>query len=394
MTDDRTDQADAAPREDHQSEDLWTAAAVRRRPGLYVGSVDEYGIHRMLWGVVAEGIHEYLVGRAGQISVCILADGGVSVAHDGQGYAGEQDHTGEGTLHDTLTGAPRLPAREGNDRLYDHYGASLPAVNGLSARLVADVRRDGATWRQDYARGKAQGCIVRVGPAEGTGLTITFWPDPAIFGPATFRRDQVLEWLREACYLNAGLRAEVSDTGSAAQTTTTFHFLDGLRSYVRALNAGQKPLHAPISASDTVGTTRISVALQYHAGGQETLVGYANGCSTPWDGTHVAGFRAALRGTLNTLGEQAGLLDNGPLGATEVRTGLCAVLSVWVDHVQNGGSSGLKLSNPGVRAHVAATTREALTRHFKDNPADLVALVGHLRRVPFTGAAPSPVTAW
>ncbi len=393
MTDGRTEQADPSWWEGHQSEDIWIAA-MRQRPGMYVGSADERGVHRMLWGVVAEGIHEYLAGRAGLISVRILADGGVCVAHDGQTYAIEQDHTGEGTLQDALTGGPHLPAREGSDRLYAYYGASLPAVNGLSARLVADVRRDGATWRQEYVRGKAQGRIVRVGPAEGPSLIITFWPDPAIFGPATFRRDLVWERLREACYLNAGLLAEVGDTGLAAQATTTFHFPDGVRSYVRVLNAGQKPLHEPISASNTVGTTRISVALQYHAGGQETLVGYANGYVTQWGGTHVAGFHDGLRGTLNTLGEQAGLLDNGPLGATDVRAGLCAVVSVWVDHVQNTGNMGLKLINPDIQAHVAATTREALTRHFKDNPADLSVLVEHLRREPFMGAAPSPVTNW
>jgi DNA gyrase subunit B len=351
--------------------------AVRRRPGMYIGSTDYRGLHHLLWEVIDNSLDEHMAGYGDLIKVQLNADGSASVADHGRGIPVDQHRTGRSGLEVALTvlhaggkfGSGSYKVSGGL------HGVGVSVVNALSTRLVAEVRRDGYKWRQEYESGKPLANVARAGKAPDTGTTITFWPDRAIFGHAEFRLDLIHERMRESCYLNPGLTIQVVDARTEPAGTYSFYFEGGLLSYVRHLNEHKTVLHQPISISKMAGTTQIDIALQYNDGYNESVFAYANNINTVDGGTHLTGFRTALTRVLNDLGRKAGILKDFSLTGDDVREGLSAVISVRLLEPEFEGQTKTKLGNAEVRSQVDAALAEGLTSHFEKQPADLKKIV-------------------
>src|SRR5579871_5440899 len=264
--------AEALPRRQDYTADqiqiLEGLDAVRRRPGMYIGSTDYRGLHHLLWEVVDNSLDEHMAGNGDHITVQLNADGSAMVIDHGRGIPVDRHRTGKSGLEVALTvlhaggkfGSGSYKVSGGL------HGVGVSVVNALSSRLVAEVRRDGHRWRQEYEGGKPLSDVARAGRAADTGTTITFWPDKAVFGAAEWRLDLIHERMRESAYLNPGLTIQVVDTRTEPASSYSFYFEGGLLSYVRHLNANKTTLHQPIYISKLAGSTQIDIALQYNDG--------------------------------------------------------------------------------------------------------------------------------
>ncbi len=351
--------------------------AVRRRPGMYIGSTDYRGLHHLLWEVIDNALDEHMAGHGDHIKVQLNADGSVSVSDHGRGIPVDRHRTGKSGLEVALTvlhaggkfGSGSYKVSGGL------HGVGVSVVNALSTRLLAEVRRGGYKWRQEFEGGKPVADVARAGKAPDTGTTITFWPDKNVFGHAEFRLDLIHERMRESCYLNPGLTIQVVDCHGQPPSSYAFYFEGGLLSYVRHLNANKTVLHQAIYISKLAGSTRIDLALQYNDGYAENTFAYANNIHTVDGGTHLTGFRTALTRVLNDLGRKAGILKDFSLTGDDVREGLSTVISVRLLEPEFEGQTKTKLGNAEVRSQVDAALAEGLAAHFERQPADLKKIV-------------------
>ena len=352
--------------------------AVRRRPGMYIGSTDYRGLHHLLWEVTDNSIDEHLAGWGDRIRVTLNKDGSASVTDWGRGFPVDRHKTGKSGLEVALTvlhaggkfGSGSYKVSGGL------HGVGVSVVNALSTRLVAEVRRGGRLYRQEFADGKPVADVKGVGRAEDTGTTITFWPDHKVFGGAEWKLDLIHDRMRETCYLNPGLTVQIVDARAEPESAYSFYFEGGIISYVRYLNENKTALHQPIYISRTVDTTGIDVALQYNDGYNESTYAYANNIHTVDGGTHLTGFRTALTRVLNDLGRKAGLLKGeASLAGEDVREGLSAVISVRLLEPEFEGQTKTKLGNAEVRSQVDGTLAEGLAAHFDRNPGDLKKII-------------------
>ncbi len=367
---------DPRPRQDYtanQIQILEGLDAVRKRPGMYIGSTDYRGMHHLLWEVVDNSLDEHMAGMGDHIIVELNADGSATVKDHGRGIPVDRHRTGKSGLEVALTvlhaggkfGSGSYKVSGGL------HGVGVSVVNALSSRLVAEVRRDGYRWRQEYESGKPLGDVARAGRAADTGTTITFWPDKAVFGHAEWRLDVIHDRMRESAYLNPGLTIQVVDARTDPTSSYSFYFEGGLLSYVRHLNANKNVLHQPISISKLAGSTQIDIALQYNDGYTESVFAYANNIHTVDGGTHLTGFRTAHTRVLNDLGRKAGILKDFSLTGDDVREGLSTVISVRLLDPEFEGQTKTKLGNAEVRSQVDAALAEGLTSHFEKQPGDL-----------------------
>ena len=352
--------------------------AVRRRPGMYIGSTDYRGLHHLLWEVTDNSIDESLAGFGDRIRITLQPDNAVSVTDWGRGFPVDRHKTGKSGLEVALTvlhaggkfGSGSYKVSGGL------HGVGISVVNALSTRLVAEVRRNGRLYRQEFVGGKPSADVRSVGRADDTGTTITFWPDPQVFGHAEWKLDLIHDRMREACYLNSGLTVQVVDARQQPESAYSFYFEGGIVSYVRYLNTNKTVLHQPIALSKLAGTTTIDIALQYNDGYNESTFAYANNIHTVDGGTHLTGFRTALTRVLNDLGRKAGLLKgDAALTGEDVREGLSAVISVRLLEPEFEGQTKTKLGNAEVRSQVDGTLAEGLAAHFDRNPGDLKKII-------------------
>ncbi len=352
--------------------------AVRRRPGMYIGSTDYRGLHHLLWEVTDNSIDESLAGFGDRIRITLHPDNSVSVTDWGRGFPVDRHKTGKSGLEVALTvlhaggkfGSGSYKVSGGL------HGVGISVVNALSTRLVAEVRRNGRLYRQEFVGGKPSADVRSVGRADDTGTTITFWPDPHVFGHAEWKLDLIHDRMREACYLNSGLTVQVVDARQQPESAYSFYFEGGIVSYVRYLNTNKTVLHQPIALSKLAGTTTIDIALQYNDGYNESTFAYANNIHTVDGGTHLTGFRTALTRVLNDLGRKAGLLKgDAALTGEDVREGLSAVISVRLLEPEFEGQTKTKLGNAEVRSQVDAALAEGLAAHFDRYPADLKRII-------------------
>jgi DNA gyrase subunit B len=353
--------------------------AVRRRPGMYIGSTDYRGQHHLLWEIVDNSIDEFMAGFGDRITVTINQDNSITVTDYGRGIPVDKHRTGRSGLEVALTvlHAGGKFGSGGYKVSGGLHGVGVSVVNALSSRLVAEVRRNGAIYRQEFEVGKPLDEVRRVGRATDTGTTITFWPDQKVFGAVEWKLDLIHARLRESCYLNPGLTAQIVDARSEPVGTYSFYFEGGITSYVRHLNANRSVLHQPISISRTVGTTQVDIALQYNDGFNEAVFAYANNIHTVDGGTHLTGFRSALTRVLNDLGRKVGVLKDrdASLSGDDVREGLSAVISVRLIEPEFEGQTKTKLGNAEVRSQVDATLAEALGAHYERSPNDIKKIV-------------------
>ena len=348
--------------------------AVRRRPGMYIGSTDGRGLHHLVWEVVDNSIDEAMAGFATRIEVTISADCTVTVQDDGRGVPVGKHATGKDALevvHTVLHAGGKFGGG-GYKVSGGLHGVGVSVVNALSEWLRVETARDGYVWAQEYARGKPTGSVVKVGP-QGTrkGTRTAFRADPQVFDAVDYSFETIVQRLRESAYLNKGLWIRFVD--ERADRERSFYFEGGLVSFVRHLNRNKESLHArPIAVERREGNTTIEVALQYNDSFTENVFAFANNINTVDGGTHVTGFRAALTSSLNDWARKAGILKDSDsnLSGDDVREGLTAVISVKLVEPQFEGQTKAKLGNAEVKAQVQAAVAEGIVQHLEENPAD------------------------
>src|SRR6266498_2307719 len=348
--------------------------AVRKRPGMYIGSTGLRGLHHLVYEVVDNSVDEALAGRNDRIEVTLHPDHSVTVRDWGSGIPiGIVEGQGESALTVVLT---KLHAggKFGGDGYKVSgglHGVGVSVVNALSEHLVAEVRRDGKIHRQEFVRGEPQGDIEIVGEADDTGTTIHFLPDAEIFEELDIEAGTVTQRLRETAFLTKGLHIRLVDERADGKTVE-FHFEGGIRDFVSYINEAKDAIHKHIVYFE--GETdqgAVEVAMQWNNSYQESVFTFANNINTVEGGSHLSGFRSALTSTLNRKAQDMKLLKKAEkLEGEDVREGLAAVVSVKLRNPQFEGQTKTKLGNPGVEGLVQTTVNASLARFLEENPQD------------------------
>ncbi len=352
--------------------------AVRKRPGMYIGTTAARGLHHLVYEVVDNSIDEAMAGFCSKIEVTLAEDNSVSVRDDGRGIPVDLHPTEKVTgLELALT---RLHAGGKFDKTSYKvsgglHGVGVSVVNALSDWLTVEVARDGHVWRQRFGRGLTISGLEKGARTEETGTTVTFHPDPEIFTERDYNFDTLASRLRELAYLNRGvrivLRDERGENGEGPQEVL-FHFEGGISEFVEYLRGSKTPLHAEIIYFDgTQDDVEVELAMQYNDGYNEGIFTFVNNINTHEGGTHLTGLRAALTRTINVYGDKNGLLKKGDPGLSgdDVREGLTAVLSVKVLEPQFEGQTKTKLGNSEVRGIVESLVNEKLFAWLEEHPA-------------------------
>jgi DNA gyrase subunit B len=348
--------------------------AVRRRPGMYIGSTDARGLHHLVWEVVDNSIDEAMAGHARNIRVTIEADGTVEVVDDGRGVPVGKHRTGKDALevvHTVLHAGGKFGGG-GYKVSGGLHGVGVSVVNALSEWLAVETARDGGIWTQEYKRGKPLGPVKRLGPqGDRHGTRTRFRADPEMFETIEFSFETITQRLRESAYLTKGVWITLIDL--RADRERSFYFEGGLQSFVRHLNRNKEALHdRPIYVERRDGGTMVEVALQYNDTYAENVLAFANNINTVDGGTHVTGFRAALTSSLNDWARKAGVLKGSEanLAGDDVREGLTAVISVKLTDPQFEGQTKAKLGNAEVKGQVQAAVADSLMQYLEENPGD------------------------
>jgi DNA gyrase subunit B len=352
-----------ATRDSYEAKDITVLEgleAVRRRPGMYIGSTGPRGLHHLIWEVVDNSVDEAMAGQASRIEVTLLADGGVEVVDDGRGIPVEHvAKTKRSALTTVLTtlhagGKFEQGAYTVSGGL---HGVGVSVVNALSTRLEAEVRRGGHVYYQEFVEGQPKTKDPKkLKPVKKTGTTIRFWPSPATFQETTeFDYDTVASRLRETAFLNRGLQITLTDKRGDEERTEVFHYKGGLVDFVKHLNSLRDPLHAHIiDISDEGDDAELEVAMQWTTSYTESVLSFANNINTHEGGTHEEGFRKALTKAINDFARSKGMLKEKDENLTgeDVREGLTAVVSVRVKEPQFEGQTKTKLGNTEIRSYV------------------------------------------
>ncbi|MEE8353935.1 MAG: DNA topoisomerase subunit B, partial [Dehalococcoidales bacterium] len=353
--------------------------AVRRRPGMYIGSTDHRGLHHLVYEIVYNSVDEAMAGFCDRVKVTIHKDGSVNVIDNGRGIPVDIHPQTNKSAVETVMTVLHAGAKFGG-KVYQVsgglHGVGASVVNALSAWLEVEVRRDGQLYRQDYRQGIPQGELEVAGAAEGTGTTTTFLADGEIFGDASYDFDILIDRMREIAYLNRGLEISLSDERIDAERT--FYFEGGITSFVRHLNRNRGVRHLqPIYINRAVNGTIVEAALQYNDGFTESTSSFANCVNTIDGGTHLTGFRSALTRALNDYARKnKSLRDDVPsLTGEDVREGLAAVISVKISEPQFEGQTKGKLGNPEVKGHVESAVGEGLNLYFEEHPDDIKKII-------------------
>ncbi|MCH5641363.1 MULTISPECIES: DNA topoisomerase (ATP-hydrolyzing) subunit B [unclassified Gordonia (in: high G+C Gram-positive bacteria)] len=380
--------------------------AVRKRPGMYIGSTGERGLHHLIWEVVDNSVDEAMAGYASKVEVTLLEDGGVEVVDDGRGIPTDMHATGVPTVEVVMT---QLHAGGKFDS--DAYavsgglhGVGISVVNALSTKVELEINYGGFHWEQTYDHAKPE-ALQKGDPTRKTGTTVRFWPDADIFETTVFSAETVARRLQEMAFLNKGLTITLTDkrphvvdtpgdangdtppadtaetvkseeekkTAAAKPKTRTYHYPDGLVDYIKHLNRTKQPIHTSVIGFTAKGTGHeVEIAMQWNAGYSESVHTFANTINTHEGGTHEEGFRAALTSTVNKYAVDKKLLKekDGKLTGDDIREGLAAVISVKVGDPQFEGQTKTKLGNTEVKGFVQKTCNEHLAHWFESNPAE------------------------
>jgi DNA gyrase subunit B len=360
-----------ATRDSYQAKDITVLEgleAVRRRPGMYIGSTGPRGLHHLIWEVVDNSVDEAMAGYCSKISVTLRADGGVEVVDDGRGIPVDRmEKTKRSALTTILTtlhsgGKFEQGAYTVSGGL---HGVGISVVNALSSRLEAEVRREGNLYTQEFRVGQPKTKDPKKErPIKKTGTTIRFWPDPDIFSETTeFDYDIVASRLRETAFLNRGLEITLIDERGEEPREDRFHYKGGLTDFVNHLNSKRDPLHPHIiDIADVSDDAEIELAMQWTNTYTESILTFANNINTHEGGTHEEGFRKALTKAINDFARAKNILKEKDANLTgeDVREGLTAVVSVRVKEPQFEGQTKTKLGNTEIRSYVEKTLNRKL----------------------------------
>jgi DNA gyrase subunit B len=358
--------------------------AVRLRPGMYIGSTGERGLHHLVYEVVDNSVDEALAGFCDKVSVTIGADNAVTVDDDGRGIpVALMEKEGRPALEVVLTtlhSGGKFGDGDGYKVSGGLHGVGVSVVNALSERLVVEVRRDGHLWTQTYSRGEPQGPITQgraLRKGESTGTTITFLPDAEIFEAVDFNVRTLEDRLRETAFLTRGLLISLIDERGAGYQTE-FCYQGGIEDFVSYLNQNKEPVGKKIvyfSGESDEGA--VEVAMQWNSSYQESIFSFANNINTHEGGSHLSGFRSALTRTINKYARDHAMLreKDENLTGEDVREGLTAVISAKLRDPQFEGQTKTKLGNPGMAGFVETIVNAALAELLEENPAEARAVI-------------------
>src|SRR5215211_5524289 len=375
------------PRSGYDAQDITVLEgleAVRKRPGMYIGSTGVRGLHHLVYEVVDNSVDEALAGHCDAVDVTIHPDNSVTVVDNGRGIpVATMEKEGKSALEVVLTvlhAGGKFGQGGGYKVSGGLHGVGASVVNALSERLDVEVRRDGHVWTQTYERGAKQGELAKgraLAKGELTGTSITFLPDAEIFETTEFDFDTLAQRLRETAYLTAGLRITITDERGAGHKVE-FHYEGGIRDFVAYLNENKDPVQKKVIYFEGESDEgMVELALQWNSSYQESIFSFANNINTHEGGSHMSGFRSALTRTLNKFARDKGLLkekdDN--LSGEDVREGLTAIISAKLSDPQFEGQTKTKLGNPGMEGFVASVVNQKLSEFFEENPTEGNAVV-------------------
>ncbi|HYE09246.1 MAG TPA: DNA topoisomerase (ATP-hydrolyzing) subunit B, partial [Patescibacteria group bacterium] len=347
--------------------------AVRKRPGMYIGSTGLKGLHHLVWEIVDNAIDEALIGVCKNINVFIHQDNSITVEDDGRGFpVGIHPKLGKPAVEVALTilHAGSKFGGGGYKVSGGLHGVGVSVVNALSERLEVKVKRDGHLYHQEYSRGSAITKLTVIGESDTTGTTVTFKPDHEIFEELEYNFDTLEHRLRELAFLNKGVRIYLKD--ERYDIEKTFMYEGGIISFVKYLNKNKDALHSePIYINTKKDNIEVEVALQYNSSYAENIFSFANNINTLEGGTHTSGFKTALTKIINDYGRKYKFLkeNDANLLGEDVREGLTTVISVKLTDPQFEGQTKTKLGNPEVRGIVDSIVTENLEGFLEENPA-------------------------
>jgi len=355
--------------------------AVRKRPGMYIGSTGERGLHHLVYEVVDNSVDEALAGFCDTIEVTLLADGGVRVKDNGRGIPVDKEpKTGLSGVEVVLTKLHAGGKFDGKSYAVSGglHGVGISVVNALSTRLEVEVRLGGALWTQTYEMTRPTAPLERTGDASETGTTVSFWPDDTIFETTTWNFETLSRRLQEMAFLNRGLSITLTDERpdftNGEPNEVVYHYEGGIEDFVRHINASKEPVHPSVIAFNDEGEgIAVEIAMQWNNGYSESVHTFANTINTAEGGTHEEGFRAALTSIVNRYARDQKLLREGKddnLTGEDVREGLTAIISVKLADPQFEGQTKTKLGNTEAKSFVQKACNEHLRDWFERNPGD------------------------
>ena len=348
--------------------------AVRKRPGMYIGSTGPKGLHHLVYEIVDNSIDEALAGYCKTIHVTIQSDNSIMVEDDGRGMPVDK-HPKMGipaveVIHTVLHAGGKFGGG-GYKVSGGLHGVGASVVNALSTHMEVEIKRNGKIYKQCYEKGKTVSKLEVIGESRKTGSKTTFWPDPEIFETTVFDFDVLEHRLREMAFLNKGIKIIFKDEREGKKRSETYHYEGGIKEFVTFLNKNKDPLHQDVIYFEIVKETcEVEVAMQYTDSYSELILGYANNINTTDGGTHIVGFKSALTRVFNDYGKKTKILkDNDSLSGEDVREGLTAIVSVKLSEPQFEGQTKAKLGNSEIRGFVETSTNENLTAFLEENPA-------------------------
>jgi DNA gyrase subunit B len=356
--------------------------AVRKRPGMYVGSTGERGLHHLVYEVVDNSVDEALAGFCDSVQIVLHPDNSATVSDNGRGIPVDMHEKEKRPAAEVVLTVLHAGGKFGDGGGYKVsgglHGVGVSVVNALSERLDLEVKRDGYLWSQSYERGVPRGELKREGATKETGTTITFLPDLEIFEEIAFDFETLAQRMRETAFLTRGLHIELVDERGSGDRVE-FHYEGGIRDFVAYLNENKDPIHRKIvyfEGDSQDGQAEIS--LQWNSSYQESIFSFANNINTTEGGTHLSGFRSALTRTLNDYARKKGLLKekDEALAGEDVREGLTAIVSVKLHDPQFEGQTKSKLGNPPMKGFVESTVNRKLGEFLEENPGEANQIIG------------------
>ncbi|HET7517738.1 MAG TPA: DNA topoisomerase (ATP-hydrolyzing) subunit B [Actinomycetes bacterium] len=354
--------------------------AVRKRPGMYIGTTGPRGLHHLVYEVVDNAVDEALAGYCTRIDITLTAVGGVKVSDDGRGIPVDEHPLEHRPALEVVMTTLHAGGKFGGDSYAVSgglHGVGVSVVNALSKRLEVEVVRDGWRHRQSYERGLPTAPLERVGKARGHGSTVAFWPDPDVFEETEFRFETLSNRMREMAFLNAGLRITLTDE-RGERKSDVYQYAGGIRDFVAHINASKEPVHPQIIYFEGKANSHYAeVAMQWNSSYNDAVSTFANTINTHEGGTHEEGFRAALTTTINRYARASALLkEKDPnLSGDDVREGLTAIVSVKLREPQFEGQTKTKLGNTDIKGFVQQTTNVALAEWFEEHGPQAKAIV-------------------
>ena len=380
-------QEQAGSYDENQIQVLEGLEAVRKRPGMYIGSTDERGLHHLVFEIVDNAVDEALAGFCTQIDITLEKDGSCTVQDNGRGFpVGIHPKIGRPAVEVCLTilHAGGKFGGGGYKVSGGLHGVGASVVNALSRHLKVLVYQDGKIYQQEYARGKVLYDLKVVGETERTGTTIQFWPDvkgmgtddegvdEGIFETGAFNFDTLKTRFREMAFLNRGIRIVFRDERGEEPVERVFHYEGGISEFVKYINKNKDVLFPePIYINGMVGTTSVEVAMQYNDTYTENIFTFVNNIHTPDGGTHMAGFSMAITRVINDYGRRHGILkaSDANLTGDDIREGMAAIVSVKLEDPQFESQTKSKLGNSEVRTIVNSLVGKQLSDYLEENPA-------------------------